>query len=67
LAEHFEYGLIQLDMLVPDDPGASGLVFIDGTPRSSAEHIALEKAQKYDANTVYFRRFENDRTSIPLI
>ena len=67
LAEQFKYGLIQLDMLVPDDPGSSGLVFIDGTPRSSAEHIALEKAGKYKVDAVYFRRFESGRASIPQI
>lgn len=67
LAEQFEYGLIQLDMLVPDDPGSSGLVFIDGTPSSSAEHIALEKARKYGIDAVYFRRFESNRASIPQI
>jgi type I restriction-modification system DNA methylase subunit len=67
LAEQFEYGLIRLDMLVLDDPGSSGLVFIDGTPRSPAEHIALEKARKYDVDAVYFRRFESDRTSVPQI
>lgn len=67
LAKQFEYGLIQLDMLVPDDPGASGLVFKGETPRSFAEHIALDKARKYDVDAVYFRRFESNRASIPQI
>jgi hypothetical protein len=67
LAEQFEYGLRQLDMLVPEDPGSSGLVFINGIPRSSAEHIALEKARKYDVDAVYFRRFDSGRSSVPQI
>jgi hypothetical protein len=67
LAEEFEYGLIQLDMLVPDDPGSSGLVFIDGVSLNPAEYIALEKARKYRVDAVYFRRFESGRASIPQI
>lgn len=63
----FEDGLIQLDMLVPDALGSSGLVFIDKIPINDYERIALDKAKKYDVDAVYFRRFEDGRASIPQI
>lgn len=54
-------------MLVPDYPGTSGLVFIDDYPDNPYERLALEKARKYKANAVYFRRFEERQASIPQV
>jgi type I restriction-modification system DNA methylase subunit len=69
LTQEFEYGLTQLDMMVPDKPESSGLVFVDRLPSDVEPHeyIALEKARKYEADAVYFRRFGEGRASIPQI
>jgi hypothetical protein len=67
LTHEFEKGLKQLDMLVPDLPETSGLVFVDEFPSNEYEYIALEKAKKYDVDAVYFRRFDSGRASIPQI
>ena len=65
----FEEGLMLLDMIEPEipEPESTGLVFIDQVPRNPSEFLALEKAKKYEADAVYFRRFEGGRASIPQI
>lgn len=68
LTQEFESGLEQLDMLPPDSAETSGLVFLkDFPPPNIYERIALEKAQKYEADAVYFRRFDNGRTPVPQV
>jgi type I restriction-modification system DNA methylase subunit len=63
----FEYGLKQLDMMIPEQPESSGLVFVDRPPSNPYEHIALEDAAKYEVDAVYFRRFDDGRPPIPQI
>jgi len=67
LAQEFERGLIQLDMLAPGSQEDSGLVFVDEFQLNNYEHIALEKAKKYQVDAVYFRRFDNGRPPIAQI
>jgi type I restriction-modification system DNA methylase subunit len=68
LTQEFEHGLERLDMLVPDSPGTSGLVFVEEfPPPNEYERIALEKAKKYKADAVYFRRFDDGRAPKPQI
>lgn len=70
LTKGFRYGLEQLDMLdteLPQSTESFGLVFTDSLPLNSSERLALEKARKYKADAIYFRRFENHITSIPQV
>ena len=75
LTEQFRYGLEQLDMLDTESPESPefqesfGLVFTDSLSLScnNYERLALEKARKYKADAIYFRRFENRMTSIPQV
>ncbi|MDQ1354081.1 MAG: hypothetical protein QG657_4390, partial [Acidobacteriota bacterium] len=75
LTEQFRYGLEQLDMLDIETheshefQESSGLVFTDSLSLScnNYERLALEKARKYKADAIYFRRFENRLTSIPQV
>ncbi|MCX6580150.1 MAG: N-6 DNA methylase [Candidatus Aminicenantes bacterium] len=72
LTEQFRYGLEQLDMLDTEShefQESSGLVFTDSLSLScnNYERLALEKARKYKADAIYFRRFENRMTSIPQV
>lgn len=64
-----KYSLEQLDMIVDDDR-TSGLIPVQGyftnKDLSPEEIIALENADKYGANYVYFRRFEH-RPSVPQV
>ncbi|MCI1188866.1 N-6 DNA methylase [Hymenobacter sp. DH14] len=59
-----QYGLSQLDM-VNDGNGVTGLVPVnsifknESTGISPEEFLALEDAFKYEADYIYFRRFEN--------
>lgn len=72
MTAQFSYGLEQLDMLDTESPEFqefSGLVFTDSLSlsRNNYERLALEKACKYKADAIYFRRFENRMTSIPQV
>lgn len=68
LTEQFKQGLLQLDMIDPQDTGASGLVFKGHPIHDRHEYIVMEKAlEKYDVDAVYFRRFEDGRSSIPQV
>jgi type I restriction-modification system DNA methylase subunit len=67
LTDQFKQGLLKLDMIDPENPGSSGLVFKDHLIPNRHEHIAMEKALKYDIDAVYFRRFEDGRPSIPQV
>ena len=67
LTPEFEDGLKRLDMLPPDSAETSGLVLADEFPSNEYERIALEKAKKYEADAVYFRRFDNGRAPVPQV
>ena len=67
LTEQFKYGLGLLDMFDAESPESFGLVFTDSPSCSSYEYLAVEKARKYKADAVYFRRFENRPVSIPQV
>lgn len=68
LTQEFESGLKQLDMLSPDSAETSGLVFLKFFPPPNVyECIALDKARKYEADAVYFRRFDNGRAPVPQV
>ncbi len=65
--QELKYSLEQLDMIV-DNNHTSGLIPVQGyltnKDLSPDEVIALENADKYGANYVYFRKFER-RPSVP--
>ncbi|MCT4601345.1 MAG: SAM-dependent methyltransferase [Marinifilum sp.] len=67
--QELKYSLEQLDMIV-DNNHTSGLIPVQGyltnKDLSPEEIIALENANKYGANYVYFRKFEQ-RPSVPQI
>ena len=67
--QELKYSLEQLDMIV-DNNRTSGLIPVQGyltnNDLSPEEIIALENANKYGANYVYFRKFEN-RSSVPQV
>lgn len=68
LTEQFDYGLRQLEMLDDVSPGSTGLLFTGDIPDDCRhERIAAEKAGKYGAAGVYFRRFQDGRVSAPQI
>ncbi|MGE5341548.1 MAG: HsdM family class I SAM-dependent methyltransferase [Candidatus Omnitrophota bacterium] len=70
LTEAFKYGLEQLEMLDAEQSDLTesfGLVFMNSAPDNHYERIALEKARKYKADAVYFRRFETRMASIPQV
>lgn len=58
--------LIKLDMM-SEDRKSPGLVFVEKDKREDSEMIALEYAEKYGADAVYFRRFDDGRPPIPQI
>ena len=58
--------LMKFDMM--SETGESpGLVFVGKDKRDDSEIIALEYAEKYGADAVYFRRFDDGRHPIPQI
>jgi len=58
--------LMKFDMM--SETGESpGLVFVGKEKRDDSEIIALEYAEKYGADAVYFRRFDDGRPPIPQI
>ncbi len=67
LTEQFKEGLLQLEMIDPENSGSSGLVLKNHTPDNHHETLALEKALKYGVDAIYFRRFDDGRPSIPQI
>ena len=70
LTNQFEFGLRQLDMLDDISPDSTGLLFTDDIDIYEPplyERLAAEKAKGYEADGVYFRRFQNGRVSAPQI
>ncbi len=62
----FEKNLKRLDMLKASDEN-TGLVFVGDKRENFYEIIALEQAEKYEADAVYFRYFDNGRPPMPQI
>ncbi len=58
--------LMKFDMVSVTDE-SPGLVFVENKKPDDREMIALEYAEKYGADAVYFRRFDDGRPPIPQI
>lgn len=58
--------LTKFDMM-SEDGKSPGLVFVGDEISDYCEMPALENAEKYGANAVYFRRFDDGRPPVPQI
>ncbi len=58
--------LIQFDMM-PTTGESTGLILVGEGTKDPSEMIALEYAEKYGADAVYFRRFDDERPPVPQI
>jgi len=67
LTKEFKSGLKKLDMIEDDQSSSPGLLFVNSEPSNPYERIALENAKYYEADAVYFRRFQNGRPPVPQI
>ena len=63
----FKNMLKKFDMISEKGQNAPGLVFVGGKTENPSEKIALERAERYRACAVYFRRFVDGRPPIPQI
>jgi hypothetical protein len=53
--------------MVSESSDSTGLVFVDEKRADPYEIIALEYAKKYEADAVYFRKFDDGRPPVPQI
>ncbi|MCP4113507.1 MAG: N-6 DNA methylase [Desulfobacteraceae bacterium] len=63
----FKNSLKKFDMILESSEPSPGLVFVGEKIEDHSERIALEYAEKYQADAVYFRRFDGNRSPIPQI
>jgi hypothetical protein len=63
----FKNSLKKFDMMLENGEPSPGLVFVGEKAKNHSERIALEYAEKYQADAVYFRIFDGNRPPIPQI
>jgi len=59
--------LKRFDMISETGTPAPGLRFVGEHTENPGERLALEHAEKYEADAVYFRKFDDGRSPVPQI